>query len=362
MRKEKISIAYVGRFPESEIPSGPEKTAYLIFREHISNNKGIFIQYFYDGRKHGLLKKLFGKEKNGGVITCGILRIYSVLKNFRPEIIHIITFDRFALICFIYRLFNKTKIVYTAHGAVHHENSLKSLSFFYRLKDKFAEKFFVEKSDRLISVSGDLIDMLSLNYKIDDNRCAVTANPVDVCFSSEVKKNFNHPLKAVAIFRNDFQKEGFEFLTRYIKSYKPQIDFFFIVSDWFKNKCSGFDIRTFPLMKAAELAEFYKDKHLFFSLNKYDTFSISTAEAMSAGLIPVLTESTGISRYIKNGYNGYTVKFGEVGELSVKVNELLSMNHEYLQKISSNASLIYNDLSSEAVYRCYMNIYLETLS
>ena len=125
---EKADVVFIGRYIKGEILSGPEKTAKRIFDEHTKQNKSCFIQYFFDGRKYGFVKKLFGKEKeteanNSGVFTLGLISAFTALFRLKPKIIHIITFERFAVIAFLYRFFRKTKIIYNSHGIVAYENT-----------------------------------------------------------------------------------------------------------------------------------------------------------------------------------------------------------------------------------------------
>ena len=130
---------FAGRYPEGGVISGPEMTAKSMFEEHCVNNNSVFLQYFFDGRKYSFFKKLFGRteEQDGRIITLGIFRIIPELRRKHPEIIHLITYERFAVIFYIYKLLFKVKILYNSHGIVRYENSeLKKIPAFYRFKDK----------------------------------------------------------------------------------------------------------------------------------------------------------------------------------------------------------------------------------
>jgi hypothetical protein len=146
--KDKMNIVYAGRLSESENLSGPEKTAKRIFTEHSKVNNAYFIQYFFDGNKYSTWKKLFGKEvKNINnttvVYTLGLFRIFSVLNELKPDIVHIITFERFAAVIVFYRMFHKIKVVYNEHGIVTFGNYIiKKTPAGLRVKDKFCEKLF----------------------------------------------------------------------------------------------------------------------------------------------------------------------------------------------------------------------------
>ena len=89
-----MNVVYIGRYNDTEILSGPEKAAKRIFNEHIKHCEGTFIQYFFDGRKYGIIKKLFGKDfkelNNSKVYTLGLFRIVPTLIKLKPRIIHFI--------------------------------------------------------------------------------------------------------------------------------------------------------------------------------------------------------------------------------------------------------------------------------
>jgi len=59
-----MKIVYIGRYNESEILTGPEKVAKRIFHNMTKiNSNCVFVEYFFDGAKYNIWKKLFGKEK-----------------------------------------------------------------------------------------------------------------------------------------------------------------------------------------------------------------------------------------------------------------------------------------------------------
>jgi len=125
---KKVSIVFFGKFSGSEILSGPEKTARRLFEKYSAGSEGLFVQYFFDGKIHSVWKKLFGRETkiindNAVVYTLGIFSIYAFLLKYKPDIIHIITFERFAIIVYLYKIFNPLKILYNSHGVIAFENT-----------------------------------------------------------------------------------------------------------------------------------------------------------------------------------------------------------------------------------------------
>jgi glycosyltransferase involved in cell wall biosynthesis len=360
--KDKLNVVFLGRFNSGEMLSGPEKAAKRIFNEHSKNNKTTFIQYFFDGDKYSLSKKMFGIEEekfnNRTVSTAGIFKVYTLLRRIKPDIIHIITFERFALTALIYRFFNKVSILYNEHGVIAYENSkLKQLSFWHKLKDKFCEKRLLDKSDKVIYFSERTLNICEEYFDINESRCAILANGIDdIFFNSNTPKNFDRT-KAVFIYHNELYKSGLEFLKSCISKLTHKLDLYII-----SNTDLDIDkVNYVKPMPANELAEFYKDKHIFLALNQYDTFSISTAEAMASGLVPIVTQETGISRYVENEFNGYVIPYGSTDALNGAINDYLGLDVDAKNKLSGNAVSIYNSLDWQSIYETYYNIYLEML-
>src|SRR5258706_3602365 len=132
-------VVYTGRYCESEILSGPEKAAKRIFEIHSKSYKTAFVQYFFDGNKYNIIKKLFGKEitvlnQNSVLYTAGLFRFIPLLFKLRPDIVHIINFERFAVLTFYVRILRRFKVIYNEHGVIAYENSeIKKSGYFYSL-------------------------------------------------------------------------------------------------------------------------------------------------------------------------------------------------------------------------------------
>ncbi len=362
-----MNIVYIGRYNESEILSGPEKTAKRIFSEHIKKNQSVFIQYFFDGSKYSTLKKLFGKEiqknNNGEIYTLGLFRILPCLFKFKPEIIHFIAFERFGVIALFYKLFRRVKFVYNAHGIIVFENNeLKTVSFFYKLKDKICERLYLKYSAKIIFNSGQAMDIAEKYYKLNLNKCVILANGIDEVFRPTLNpllsKDGIVKKGIVFIAGAELQSSGMDFLKKLIPVIENPEELYIIgniIDNSLEKLNKNLTIHFINKMGTARLAEFYSDKGIFLSLNKYDTFSISSAEAMASGLVTIVTSDTGMSRYILSGENGYIIEYDDAEQLSEILKNLAKQN--LLTKISGESVKIYEMLSWENVYETYRNIY-----
>ena len=360
-------VLYVGKYNESENLTGPEKVAKRIFEQSSKKSETFFLEYFFDGKQYGLGKKLFGSEVvekiNGSkVLRLGIFKIPFFLIKHRPEIIHIITFERFAVLCYLYKLISRVRIVFNVHGVVVYENQKhREVSPAQKRKDLFSEKIFMKFSDKLLFLSEATVKIAKNIYHINERKIEYINNGVDEQFHLALKdsKDLNNTLSLIFIGDSDRYDKDFNFLYNSLGKVTVTCSLF-VIGEFNEKKFSQcvnlVSIKSIPRMSSEELAKFISDKTIYISSSSYDTFSIAAAECMSTGLAPIVTDTTGISKLVINCKNGFIVKHGDTTVLADKINLLLS-DIPLRDKISENASRIYNTLNWPAIFKHYEIIY-----
>jgi glycosyltransferase involved in cell wall biosynthesis len=363
---KKVNVVFFGRFNESEILSGPEKTAKRIFEKYSQNSPGIFVQYFFNGKIHSVWQKLFGRKTkiindNAVVYTLGLFRVYTFLLKHKPDIVHLITFERFAVIVYLYKIFNSMRLLYNSHGVIAYENNtIKKVSSWYKFKDKFAEKIFMKYSDKIIFPSEQALDKAEEFYTISKKNVIILPNGIDSEFSEIIAPGkISSPLKCVLMCINEFGINGMKFFSKWVSEKEYDCLFYIICSISIDQAPFTKGVHFTKPMGKSELLQFYSDKDIFLQLNDYETFSIATAEAMASGLIPVITKNTGLSRYIDSGFNGYIVEYGNTDVLESVMNSILSAHEAKRKELSDNAREIYKDLNWDSVYDMYRKVYGE---
>ncbi len=358
---KKNNIVFIGRYNHSEDLSGPEKTAKRIFSLASAEYKTCFIQYFFDGKKYSIYKKLFGLEEetadNKKIYTAGLIRLFMLLLKLKPSVIHIITFERFAVFAVYYSmLWKKVKVIYNAHGLiVHGDNEINRDKTFYGRKNRKAEKLFLDKAKKIIFPSENAVLFCQKYYKFDERKSVIIPSGIDEVF---------HKLPAGAV-RNGIviltggplHESGRSFMKKYLKNIEGNIHLFIIGNKKYFAVFTKPGIFTFERMHGPELARFYEDKDIFLSLNEYDTFSMATAEAMTAGLIPIVTKQTGISSMIFNNVNGFVIEYDDVKGLTDNIDKLRSMNPVMKETMRNNAKSVYQKISWDKVYSDYKKLY-----
>ena len=259
---------------------------------------------------------------------------------------------------------NGARVIYNSHGVIAYENSkFKSLSLFYRFKETFCEKRFLRSADKVVFPSEITLDIAEEYYSINESKAVILPNGIDEEFGLlQRKKPESNKLKAVFIYKNEFSRAGLELLSAALFKLRLELELYIISSENLELKMgNNITLKWIRFMPANELAEFYANKDVFLSLGNYDTFSISTAEAMATGLIPVISKQTGLSRYIENGYNGYVLSENDPAALCNTLEMLSNMVPEKKYEISANARKIYDSLSWDKVYQMYAELYREVM-
>lgn len=361
-----MKILYIGRYNTSEELTGPEKVAKRIFSLASKENETAFLEYFFDGSKYGVIQKFFGYEiftpENGlKIYRMGLFRMLPFFLQFKPDVIHIITFERFSIIAYLFKIFCKVKIVYNVHGIAMYENvNFKNISSSLKFKDSFCEKILMNLSNVLLFLSEHQLSIARKYYELKKEKIIFVNNGIDEEYASKkdaMKESRNTSL--VFIGDSDRKDKDFNFLYSSLDKIKQKCDLFVVG----KYNHSSYmaevgNVKIFPVDKMTRdaLVKFLSDKNIFISSSFYDTFSIAAAECMSLGLAPILTDTTGISKLIRNGENGFIITHGNREDLADKINLLLT-DETTRQKVSEEASKIYEMLNWETVFDSYRKIY-----
>lgn len=361
-----MKILYIGRYNLSEELTGPEKVAKRIFEQSSQENETVFLEYFFDGSLYGTWQKLFGyevikSEDRIKVYRLGLCRILSFIIKFKPQIIHLITFERFSVIAYLYKLFSKVKIVYSVHGiAVYENENFKKISSSLKKKDSSCEKMFINRSDKLLFLSEYQLSIGRKYYKLNENKIEFINNGIDKEFHVENNSDRKTDVPSlVFIGDNERIDKDFNFLYRSLDRIAQKCNLYIIGNfntSICKNEIEKVTIIPVERMSKNILIKFLSDKDIFISSSFYDTFSIATAECMALGLAPIVTNTTGISKLIKSGENGFVVKHGDETDLAGKINVLLE-NRELRSEVSQRAMEIYELLNWMNVFSAYTKIY-----
>ena len=367
-----MKIVLLGRYNTSEMLTGPEKVAkrlhHYLYR---LTDEVTFIDYFFkhSDRRSSFFLRLFGKEKvrnDPEVIRFGIVRIFFYLLLVQPDIIHIVTSERFLIPLFCGKILLKGKLLITLHGIQKYELSQKEGLTIQKgyFKDLILEWLCFRFCDGLFFLSDQQFEVAQKFYRLDQKKTLLVPNGIDEIFSKWKDKQYPpsifEKLKIVFIGDEGRKVKGLDFLLKSLDFSSGCIHLFIVGSFTESTKRilnNNFKGITFiKKMEANELAVFYRDKDVILSSSYYDPFPLAIIEGMASGLIPVITNNTGIKRYLCEGRNGFSYDYGNKSQLQ-NILSYLAVNFTKRSATSLCATDIYNTLSWEKVSQVYFDNY-----
>jgi glycosyltransferase involved in cell wall biosynthesis len=337
-----MKAVYVGSYSKSDIMTGPEKVSRRVFEEYSKTEDTLFIHYFQDGRKYSYYKKLFGYEEtdcvNGSkVLKLGIFRMLYKLFKLRPELIHVLCYNRFVVFLFLLKIFTRVKLYYTMNGIIRHENKYYNKeSVFTVLKNIAVENVLIHCSDRIFYLSEFSKNILKIYYNPDNGKLIKAINGLDAYFvNQEFPALSERELNSVVFIGNIDQKEkGFDFLLQSLLICDMNIKLYIIDSvkkiNQFKNY-PNIEISVVDKMFPEQMVTFLKNKSIIVAPGEYDTFNISVLEAASCGLLPLLTNQTGVSEIICDYFPALLFDFNDKLSLKNAVQNRISESSHYCE-------------------------------
>jgi glycosyltransferase involved in cell wall biosynthesis len=351
-----LKILFLGSFNESEVLSGPEKYAKRLFQSLEKKHPITYVAYFESG-EYSLWKKLFGFELIAGkanTIRMGLLRLIIYLLSNQFDIIHIVTFSRFALPAYLFQ--SGKRRVYTAHGIIKKEDAAKpEAPYFYKLKNRIAEKVFLNKSDLVITLSPYLKKELQAYYHEGILSHQLIYPGIDEAFfsaQSETRKESPIHIMFLGGFA-EREKAAFPLIEE-IHLKLPQV----------KITCVAFSSNNqdYPAIhyinktEAHEWARLLTTCDVFISPYKGETFSIASLEAMALGKVVIVDKHAGVAGLIENKVNGFVVDTGMPTQIT-EILENLNSNQSIAAGIAQKAKSAVKDLTWDNAASKHFEIY-----
>lgn len=364
-----MKILFLGTYTDGEYLRGPEKVARRVVDElHLLGQQVSFIEYYSSGALYNYWDKLFNQSNvqtaSGiSVRRMGIIPLIYHLSLNHYDVVHVITFERFSIIAFLLRPLRRLTIFVTVHGIVHHQNLYyrKKTDKFLFFKDSLCEYVFMRFADCLCFLSEQSQTIASLYYPINIKQGRIVSNGVDEVFRISKRKSQLDAQRVNIVFIGDPERpeKGYSFFMDTLLRYTYSAGVYIICeqppADTIREQGS-ITIHFLKKMCTTEYVHFLQDKDIYVNASSYESFSISAVEAMSMGLVPIVTSETGMSRYIKDGENGFIIAYGNKSTL-LNVLERLSIDAALRRRVSNEAKKIFPSLTWNKVAKEYVRLY-----
>ncbi|GAB4295911.1 MAG: hypothetical protein Kow0098_18690 [Ignavibacteriaceae bacterium] len=362
-------IIFFGRYTGSESLGGSEKFMKRIFKFSDLSDLNLWFTDFYFGYKAGnLLKKIFGKEilekgKRNYFLKLGIFRILSLTKRKKVRIFILNGLEGYAImILLLVRMIKKIKVIYILHGLYRYELKYDKLDIepiFYRFKYITMEKIILKLADVLCLFTDSSVTQLRDYYGFIPGKIIKIRNGVDEEYFYRKKIfNYNKPLKIIYSGGYGRAIKGFDFMIRTLSNIDFEIELFIcgnisdnnLLEKNLRHLSRKVQIHNKGFLDVKSLADLYRNCDIHLLPSRFETFGIAAAEAAASSLVPILTQSSGISEYLVNRIDCLKFDYDD-SETLLQHLRYLNFNRNELEKIGKNAHKKMMDFTWEIVSR-----------
>jgi glycosyltransferase involved in cell wall biosynthesis len=299
----------------------------------------------------------------------GYQKGFRILREFRPDLLHVHSLTRHGFIAMVYRLLTGTPYVVTEHWSRYLPGNSAYKGFFRKL----ITKCVVRRAAGMAAVSQTLQKAMQ-NQGLENRRFRVIANPVDTgrfrildenrkktepvkriihisCFDEKSKNisGFLRILKKISADRNDFvcHLVGTGPDLEKMKQYAGELSI--------PEKTVVFT----GLIEGDALVKEINDSDFLVLSSNFETFGTVVAESLSCG-IPVLATRVGIVPGVVNNDNGMITEPGNEGEMEAAMRLMLQECRNFdRDKVRKSVSGLF---SMERIGKDLMDLYSEALN
>jgi len=242
-------------------------------------------------------------------------------------------------------------------------------SIFFRKSEIFFEELILKSSKHLIAPSNMGKECLVRFYGINQEKISVIYNGVDIDrFKPPSSKEKVEARKRLGLeddiiyvgFVGPPKWKGFEYLLHAIAKLKSDIcviavnikgeEYVKLIQEL------GLKQRVKRLPLFSDMPLFYKAIDIFVLPSVFDTFSLSTLEAMASGLPVIVSNNTGSSEIVKDGRNGLIWRIGDIDKLAELI-EYLAQNDRVRRNMGFNARRTAMNFSWNNVAEKVLDVY-----
>lgn len=360
-----MKIVLLGRFQENKILGGPYK-----FANELSNNLSFIskslnfqilgVEYFFsDLPNTNFITRLFGKEtlkRPFPLVRLGLLNIVLFLIKYRPDIIHIVTAERFILILLLLKFLYRGKIITTFHSSVKYEltsSNVRNVS-----RDLILEKMLLLISYKRIFVSKAMRNLFHNYCKKDHQKDIVIYNGNNYHPALDVYNKWGDNTTYNIVFYSGFDQKrnrGLDYIINVFEILNENRFTLHIIGKKPKMIHPRIKMFFYPLIEPSNFANFFVDKHFIIKSDFFDSFSIFTLEALNYLIIPIVNINTGISEILTDRKNGFIYDTKE--NLLFLLKNILQNNYDFINIVNEGTKLS-KIFSWQKVTSYYYNEYL----
>lgn len=208
-------------------------------------------------------------------------------------------------------------------SVVHNDN--KSLFDAHMMLEKYIDKIFC--------VSNQILEHMCGLYAVDKKKYFFKEQPIDCVEKYKKIYNKEDSLRIGYAARLVKQQKRADLLVDLLQQLeKKKIDYrlqiagdgecFELISTYVKQQELAHKVQLLGRLEKNQMNDFWKEQDIFINISEYEGTSLSMLEAMSFGVVPIVTDVSGAREFIEHGENGFIVDVGDVQGIAKYVKKL----------------------------------------
>ena len=229
------------------------------------------------------------------------------------------------------------------------------------------QKFFNRYLTRAVGVSELVAKHLRQIYKLPKAKVSVIPNAIKTSEFKKATKVFDIGNPVFVYVGRLIDTKGVQFaisgLSKLVKKY-PGLKLIIFGDGWYRENLeklvqdNSYDFVEFK-GKTRDIPQALSEGDIFVMPSESEGFSMAVLEAIAAGKPIVATKTGAIPNMIREGENGYFVKYGKAEDIAEAADKLLKADIAKMQKVSQK--IADSHFSIEKVAREYYALYLSVL-
>lgn len=268
---------------------------------------------------------------------------WQVAKRIRPDVDIVVAWSSFALESFRATKAKKVLVRDSAHisyqmAVLKEEFASYGLPFEEEPLAKVRELAEYQVSDHLLVLS-EFARRTFLDRGFPQGKISKVTLGTDLAKFRPDGHAHQKPLRVVYFGAMSLQK-GVQYLLQAFANVPPERAVLQLVGAFapeFRAILKGFPgVRVHPPMNHDDLSEFVRKQDVFVFPTLHDGFGLTLLQAMSSGLVPIVSHNCGAAELVRDGENGFVIPIRSVGSISDGIARLAS-DPQLLAQMRSNA-------------------------
>ncbi|MFH1234464.1 MAG: glycosyltransferase family 4 protein [Candidatus Diapherotrites archaeon] len=265
---------------------------------------------------------------------------FGALKHARDaDVIHVHGLGFFSDLALLSKFIHNKPVVIGSYGGIFHtgSNPIKWLYFY------FWNRLLLRLADKVVVISGH--DFGLFKKIVPDKKLALIPVPVETDSFSPGKKEKGSFAFVGRLSKN---KRVDLLIEAFAKAFKGKKAKLYIAGNDFEGLLPGLKAQAekegiskqvffLGVVNDSELHSLLSKSEFFVSASDYESFGISTIEAMASGCVPVLSRIPSFESFLENEKNGFLLDFHETGKVASKLQDISGMPEKQLAGKRKNA-------------------------